>query len=123
MGLPSHMNDWSKTFEILLDYPNIIFQNVQLDQLSAGTPLEGWVATSNIFNSMHVSEHVSDILRVLLLYKFGGTYLDVDHMVLRRLNATQRNFLILDHGDRVSNSILDFKHSGAGHDLLHKFLR
>ena len=41
-----------------------------------------WI-TKELEKSIHKVAHTSDVLRVAILWKFGGTYLDTDMIVLR----------------------------------------
>ena len=41
-----------------------------------------WIA-KELDKSVHRVAHTSDVLRVALLWRFGGTYLDTDMIVLR----------------------------------------
>lgn len=51
--------------------------------VSPGGPGYDWVKNMNQHkDSKFFHVHVSDILRMLLLYKFGGSYFDMDHISL-----------------------------------------
>merc|ERR1719282_386565 len=57
------------------------------DTFSQHTPLEGFFSPDNLLaNGPHKIIHTSDALRYLLLYKFGGFYLDLDYIVLNDLS-------------------------------------
>ena len=45
-----------------------------------GTTLEGFSSQLN-YDNQNTLVHISDIMRVVLLYKFGGFYLDFDTIV------------------------------------------
>ena len=45
-----------------------------------GTILEGFSSQLN-YDNQNTLVHISDIMRVVLLYKFGGFYLDFDTIV------------------------------------------
>ena len=53
------------------------------------------------FNKLH--------LRLLVLYKFGGVYLDTDIISLKRLPHEYVNFLMLQQENSVSNGIMGFE--------------
>ena len=61
--------------------------------------------------------HLSDALRVLLIWKFGGLYLDLDYVVMNELTQYE-NFVVSNgeygkHG--VTNNAFSFK---PGHQFL-----
>jgi hypothetical protein len=49
-----------------------------------------------------VMAHITDVLRMIVLYRFGGVYLDVDILPLRPINDLGTRFaanIVLDHGN------------------------
>lgn len=69
--------------DALLSYSNINFNYLNITQYAYKTPLEDWIKTGELFRSSYVVSHTSDILRYLSLWKFGGTYLDLDTVSLK----------------------------------------
>ena len=66
-------------------YPNLHFRHVDAHSFISDSILrdiwkEGLIQRSKFFVS-----HFSDVMRFLLLHKFGGTYLDMDQIVLKSL--------------------------------------
>ena len=72
------------------NHPNIIFKLFDIKALARGSPLDN--------DSPEHSEHVKsllnaqgalfgDLIRMLLLYRFGGVYLDADVILLRPFNV------------------------------------
>lgn len=123
VGLPLLEQDWSSTVKTLLSYPNIHFRTVQLKQLCSNTPMEQWIKTDALFHSIARYEHASDIVRLILLYKFGGTYLDLDYMMLRSVDAIPRNWVAFQKNDTMANAAFDFRHNGIGHIFTNEALR
>lgn len=123
VGLPRHAENWSTTIKWLKTYPNIYFRNVQPNQLCTSTPLEDWIETSELFNSIARYEHTSDIMRALLVYKFGGTYMDMDYMMIRSLDKIPRNWIARQIKDELNGALFDFQHSGIGNIVLNEILR
>ena len=61
-------------------------------------PGEVWVSELNNWRSgPHFAVHKADVLRMLILYKMGGSYMDFDHIVLRPMlhisNGVGRNYV------------------------------
>jgi len=85
MALVSKFVAKSDRIEKLLEcYPNLELRHVQLDTLfSVSSPLHLLWTSGRVKNSMWPISHTSDIVRFMLLYKFGGTWLDTD--VIRKL--------------------------------------
>lgn len=123
IGIEFEVDLWPPLYKSLQQYPNINFRNVQLKSLSAGTPIEEWIDTGDIFRTEFISEHTSDLARLLVLYKYGGTYLDEDYMLLKNLSLIHPNFIGTQYSGYLNNAVLDFSHEGIGHEILHECLR
>ena len=48
--------------------------------------LEQFIQHGQLNASHYKAVHTSDVLRLLLVYKFGGFYLDLDYVVIRDLS-------------------------------------
>ncbi|XP_070505104.1 lactosylceramide 4-alpha-galactosyltransferase-like [Chironomus tepperi] len=73
--------------DALLSYPNVHMNYLNITKYAENTPLEDWIMTNTLFNSQYLISHTSDVLRFLSLYKYGGTYLDLDIVMLKSLNS------------------------------------
>lgn len=91
--------------------------------LVENTPAHKWILTGDLFESKHIKEHVSDFLRLLLLFMFGGTYFDLDFVILRNLDPLPSNFFGNEHDDMTGNSVIDFSHDSIGHEMANVFLQ
>lgn len=67
----------------LLSYPNINLKHVNLQRYVKGTPLEEWYKQGALKESLWPTSHASDVMRYLTLWKFSGTYLDLDVVMLK----------------------------------------
>ncbi|KAL1440654.1 hypothetical protein MTO96_009210 [Rhipicephalus appendiculatus] len=67
--------------------PNVAFGNVQVADVLRGTPLESWSVQYHRKGDARSKEAWSNVLRLALLYKRGGVYLDKDTVVMRPLHA------------------------------------
>lgn len=114
------MVDDNKT---LMEYPNIHFRNVQLRQLCVNTPLDDWIETSALFNSIARYEHASDVIRALIVYRYGGTYMDMDFMMLQHLDAIDRNWIAIQKDNYLNGAVFDFRRSGIGRIVMNEILR
>ncbi|KAG5674234.1 hypothetical protein PVAND_004214 [Polypedilum vanderplanki] len=81
----------------ILNYPNVYLKAMHLVQYTIDSPLENFIANGSIFKSRFIRAHTADALRLLLLWKFGGTYLDTDMIVRKNLSSVS-NFICREHG-------------------------
>jgi lactosylceramide 4-alpha-galactosyltransferase len=58
-------------------YENLFLKSIDLLEFSEKTPLEGLMKSGKVLKSKYLMEHLADVLRLLTLWKFGGTYLDL----------------------------------------------
>lgn len=65
----------------LRSYRNIFFRRVNIQNYCLSTPAEALMASDQIFQSSFLTETLSDILRFVALFRFGGIYLDTDTIV------------------------------------------
>ena len=71
---------------------NISIFTVNPDTLALNTPLQGFFSSNQLIQSPHKMVHTSDSLRMLLMYKYGGLYLDLDYIILNDMSH-YNNFL------------------------------
>ncbi|XP_037557593.1 lactosylceramide 4-alpha-galactosyltransferase-like, partial [Dermacentor silvarum] len=74
------------------------------------TPLELWYESDILNKSAFPVEHLADALRLAVLYKQGGVYLDIDVIVMRSLDSLPSCVCQspVENGDMVSNGFLAF---------------
>lgn len=92
--------------EAILSYPNVFINYLNMEQFSVGTPLKDFINSGKLSKSLYRMEHTSDVLRYLVLWKFGGTYLDSDMIVRKRLDATS-NYACRQSEDEINGAILN----------------
>jgi lactosylceramide 4-alpha-galactosyltransferase len=94
-------------------------------QLFIDSPLLGWWADhekqiATLEKDGHASEkpylhaHLSDVLRLWVLYKHGGVYLDFDVYLLRPLTGLA-NFASQEDGKSINNAVMGFE---KGHPVM-----
>lgn len=79
------------------------------------TPMEAWLLRDHLFESQYLNSHVSDFLRYLTLYKYGGTYMDLDVVVQMNLSAISPNYAGAESDNFVAAGVINFDHNGMGH--------
>lgn len=118
VGYPKNRNELSPILNQLQSYPNIMLRNLNLPKFVKGTPVEKWLMNGDLFSSKYLQVHVSDFLRLLTIYKYGGSYFDLDFIFLKSLENVQRNYLTEQHDQVVANSVVDFTHNSIGHEII-----
>lgn len=68
--------------------------------------------SDKLFSSQYLNSHVSDFLRYLSLYKHGGTYLDLDVIVLKSFENMTYNYAGAESENFVAAGVLNFQHDG-----------
>ncbi|KAK9124469.1 hypothetical protein Sjap_014071 [Stephania japonica] len=93
------------------------------------TPAEAWLAEMKEGKrdpgEISLAQNLSNLLRLAVLYKYGGIYLDTDFIVLKKLSdlhnsiGAQSMDTKSNSWNRLNNAILIFD---KGHPILYKFL-
>jgi lactosylceramide 4-alpha-galactosyltransferase len=107
-------------FDALRSYPNINFNHLDLKKYSHNTPVEGFIKSKKLFRSLHVVSHTSDVLRYLTLWKYGGTYLDLDTITMKSFSSMKPNFAAPQDEDYVDAGIINLEPESKFADLFIK---
>ncbi|KAK9159037.1 hypothetical protein Scep_005611 [Stephania cephalantha] len=93
------------------------------------TPAEAWLAEMKEGKidpgEISFAQNLSDLLRIAVLYKYGGIYLDTDFIVLKKLSSLQNTIgaeimdAKLKNWHQLNSALLIFD---KGHPILFKFL-
>merc|ERR1719483_1823065 len=73
------------TCQLYMSNNNIKFYTIDVDKFSANSPLESFFSSPQLARSSYSAVHTADALRLLMVYKFGGFYLDLDYVVFNDL--------------------------------------
>ncbi|XP_065349637.1 lactosylceramide 4-alpha-galactosyltransferase-like [Cloeon dipterum] len=100
---------------------NVHLVTVSSDEVVRGTPLEE-VFETKLRLSPTPKEHLSDLLRLGLLWKLGGVYMDLDLITFKSVEplARLRNFVTADGVDQVNTAMCGFQ---AKHPFLKKIMQ
>lgn len=96
--------------EILKGYNNVKMMHISTKTFFDGTPLQSWFREGKHKTSKYPFTHISDILRYVLLWKYGGIYLDLDVIALRSFESMV-NFAGVESAEFVSSAIISFSHN------------
>ncbi|XP_066039815.1 lactosylceramide 4-alpha-galactosyltransferase-like [Chamaea fasciata] len=104
-GSVSKPKHWA--FSLLSCFPNVEIRPLDLTELFSGTPLAQWYLKPQRHREPHFLPVLSDACRIVLMWKFGGIYLDTDFIVLKNLqNLT--NALGIQGDDVLNGAFLSF---------------
>lgn len=109
--------------KILLSYPNVYLRNVNIWAYSANTPMSRWIQKDLLFQSNYLHAHVADYMRLLSLYKFGGTYMDLDVVVQKPLDTLGQNYAGSQSSKFIANGVMNFDADDTGHDIVELILK
>ncbi|KAH8392855.1 hypothetical protein KR215_004643, partial [Drosophila sulfurigaster] len=121
---PTHM-PVGETFPLLdaiQSYRNVHFRQLNIWSFAEGTPIEDWAKKAELLYSRFLMVNLSDLLRLLTLYRFGGIYMDMDVIVLRSFENEPPNFVGAESKVKIGNSILRLEPKGFGHKIIEYFL-
>lgn len=89
-------------------------RNINLSTYASDTPLADWLSSEKLFMSQYLNSHVSDFLRYLSLYKFGGTYMDLDVIVQKSLDDIEPNYAGAESENFVAAGVINFDYESVG---------
>lgn len=98
----------SSELDAIRSYTNVHILHVNMTQLAIGTPMEEFMSSDQLSESHFKLPHTSDALRLLLLWKFSGTYIDTDMIVRMRLDSISSNFACRESTSYMNGAILNF---------------
>uniref|UniRef100_A0A182SZ85 Alpha-1,4-N-acetylglucosaminyltransferase n=1 Tax=Anopheles maculatus TaxID=74869 RepID=A0A182SZ85_9DIPT len=90
----------------LVRLPNVHFRWLDLEHFAHGTPVEGVIRSDKLHQRRNGAEYLSEILRLVLLYKYGGIYLDLDVVTMKKLEFYNPNFFGAETPRLVGSSVI-----------------
>ena len=119
--LMTALNSNSHSITVLRKYSNIKFIEFDPGDLFMGTPLQHWYFCTDWRTGSYVTEHLSDALRYILLYLYGGYYFDLDVVTMHSMGS-YRNFSAAQSSGEIAIGAMhfDYKHP-AVIDLVEEF--
>ncbi|XP_017024672.1 lactosylceramide 4-alpha-galactosyltransferase [Drosophila kikkawai] len=109
--------------EAILSYSNVHLRRLNLWSYAAGTPIEEWLKDGSLFLSSYLFSHISDFLRYLTLYRYGGLYLDMDVVVLRNMEEVPPNYTGAESNTHLAAGVMSLAATGFGHEIAESCLR
>lgn len=93
--------------DALLSYKNIHLVSLNISEYAKGSPVEIWLQEGTLFHSNFLTVHISDVLRMLTLWKYSGTYFDLDEIVKQPISSIGQNFACLVKDGTVGNAVIN----------------
>lgn len=104
-------------------YNNIFLRNNDMWKYSNDTAVAKFLETEKIFESSFIREHLSDFLRLISIWKYGGIYMDTDIVVKKTFENLSLNYggLAGELGP-LNNGLISLDSSGFGHSIGRMFI-
>lgn len=118
-----HSKTPPKMYDKLQEFRNIHWRNVDLWRYSTDTPIYNWMRSNQLFESEFLFEHISDIVRTLTLFKYGGYHMDLDVIVQKNIDDLGEDFIPDDWEATVNGAVLHLNNFGIGREILERFFR
>lgn len=103
-------------------FPNIHLRNVNLTTFVDGTPMEALERRGLVYRSSWPPIHLADIMRLLVIYRYGGIYLDTDLIVMRSFQELRPVFLSEEEQKFLNNGVMGTTHDGFGHKFFEEMM-
>lgn len=104
-------------------YPNVYVRNINLWRYSVGTPIAEWLNSNKLFESSFLFEHMSDIVRAISLYRYGGYHMDLDVIVQKNIDQLGENFIGDDWSTVINGAFMHLNNFGIGKEILQRFFK
>jgi hypothetical protein len=98
--------------DALMSYGNIHMSYTNIYEYAENTPLEDWMRHGALLNSTFLLTHTSDILRFLTLWRYTGTYIDLDMIVRVPLEPLGINFACAQRDKYVNSAFMNLGADG-----------
>lgn len=103
-------------------FPNIHLRNANLTTFIAGTPMEALERRGMVYRSTWPPIHLADVMRLLVIYRYGGIYLDSDLIVMRSFRELRPVFLTEEEQQFLNNGAMGTTHDGFGHEFFEEMI-
>ena len=102
--LATHMSNIATVPNYISQYRNVHIRSFDISELAADTELQELWESGQVQASEHFLSHCSDLLRFLLLTRFGGMYMDQDVLSVKPLPKDIPNFLVSEGNNHFLTS-------------------
>ncbi|XP_054931793.1 lactosylceramide 4-alpha-galactosyltransferase-like [Dermacentor andersoni] len=102
-----HLSPNCEFYKALSSLRNFASLKLNLTDTFSDTPLDSWHRSRNWTKGLYGIEDLSDGIRLAVLWKHGGIYLDLDIIVLKELSELS-NSVMFEVTGQLTNSVLCF---------------
>ncbi|KAL5279475.1 hypothetical protein ACFFRR_003846 [Megaselia abdita] len=113
----------SSVIKALLKYKNIFLRNNNLWIYTEDTPAGGWFRGESIFRSDFLTTHLSEFMRLVTLWRYGGIYVNLDVLVLDDLYYFPPNTIGALDNSTVGNAVINVDDGGESHNVVATILK
>lgn len=103
-------------------YKNVHLYEFDPVEYARNTIIEKWMEEGQVFHSSHLIHHLSDVLRILTLWKYSGTYFDLDVIEKKPISERGHNFACIQKDGMIVSGIVDL-HGYVGRLIAEKNLK
>lgn len=103
-------------------YPNVLFRYLNLANFFTNTTFEDWFHNKTYNTQPFGVDHMHQLIRWIVLHKFGGTYLDMNLLSVRSVESDPDNVVGFDDDELIVTSVVKFTNNGIGGVFLKKFI-
>ena len=105
-----HSNTVSqREFDVLTEAGySITVQKYNLEELLEDSPAKSFIPKLKM-DSKYLYSHESDLLRILILYQWGGVYMDADVIVVRPLDSLKMNTIGREDKNYLNGAFMTFE--------------
>ncbi|XP_069474141.1 alpha-1,4-N-acetylglucosaminyltransferase-like [Ambystoma mexicanum] len=96
-----------RAVSLLASLKNVHILPLRFEDLFQDTPLQSWHQKVNPAKQRYWTHHVSDACREVLLWKYGGIYMDTDVISIRQIPV--EDFLAAESPTLCSSAVLGFR--------------
>lgn len=107
-----------KYIQELMSYSNVHMVQLNMSEFFIRTNVEDLFFGGKFEVSRHPIEHVSDVMRLLTLWRYAGTYMDIDVVTIRPIEELGTNYAGWQDGNTIATGVLNFDEAGFGHQVL-----
>uniref|UniRef100_A0A182IQ12 Alpha 1,4-glycosyltransferase domain-containing protein n=1 Tax=Anopheles atroparvus TaxID=41427 RepID=A0A182IQ12_ANOAO len=106
----------------LLSFRNVHFRWLDLERFALGTQVDAVIKSKLLYDRPDGVAFLSEILRMVLLFKFGGIYLDLDVVTLKPLEFYHPNFFGARTQDSADTSVMGLQRGDIGRSFAYDYL-
>lgn len=106
-----------------MKYQNIHFRIVDLKELSIGTPYEDFIEDKLLIKNDVTLERYIELTTFLVLYRYGGTFIESDYFLLKNIDNLPRNYLLIETQSDISQAIIDLESRENGQNFTASYLK